>query len=48
MNETLQGHFSTGNYSYYFIQLFPCKNTTENNNHCKPREEIDIYLIVLF
>ena len=44
MNETLTGHFSTGHYSYFFIQLFPCKNSTENNNHCKPREEIDIYL----
>ena len=44
MNETLEGHFSLGHYSYFFIQLFPCKNTTENNNHCKPREEMDIYL----
>ena len=23
------------------LQLFPCKNTTENNNHCKPKEVID-------
>ena len=23
------------------IQLFPCKNTTKNNNHCKPKEIID-------
>ena len=44
IDETLEGHFSIGHYSYFFIQLFPCKNTTENNNHCKPREEIDIYL----
>ena len=44
MNETLTGHFSTGHYSYFFIELFPCKNTTENNNHCKSKEEIDIYL----
>ena len=44
MNETLKGHFSYNHYTYFFIQLFPCKNTTENNNHCKPREELDLYL----
>ena len=27
-----------------FIELFPCKNTTENNNKCKPIEIIDSYL----
>ena len=26
------------------LQLFPCKNTSENNNHCKPKEIIDKYL----
>ena len=44
INETLFGHFSYDTYSLFFIQLFPCKNTTENNNHCKPREYIDKYL----
>ena len=44
INQKLIGHFSYDNYSFIYIQLFPCKNTTENNNHCKPREEIDFYL----
>ena len=44
MNETLEGHFSYDNYSYFYIQFFPCINSTENNNHCKPIEEIDFYL----
>ena len=35
------------NYTFIFytnslkIQLFPCKNTSENNNHCKSKEIID-------
>ena len=44
INESLFGHFSYNNYSFFFIQLFPCKNTTENNNKCKSKKEIDIYL----
>ena len=44
INKTLYGHFSYDTYSLFFIQLFPCKNNTENNNHCKPREIIDEYL----
>ena len=24
-----------------FVELYPCKNTTENNNHCKPKELIE-------
>ena len=44
MNETLIGHFSYDYYSFFFIQLFPCVNTTENNNHCKSIETIDTYL----
>ena len=44
MNETLLGHFNYDYYSMFFIQLFPCKNTTKNNNHCKPLEVIDYYL----
>lgn len=43
-NKELFGHFSYDNYSLFFIQLFPCKNSTENNNHCKPKEIIDEYL----
>ena len=44
MNETLLGHFSYDIYSFFYIEFFPCKNSTENNNHCKPKEEIDYYL----
>ena len=44
MNETLTGHFSYDNYSMFYISLFPCRNTTENNNKCKPLEDIDKYL----
>ena len=44
MNETLYGHFSYDNYSFIFIQLYPCINTTENNNHCQSPDEIDKYL----
>ena len=40
---TLEGHFSYDLYSFFFIQFFPCVNTTENHN-CKPIEEIDFYL----
>ena len=31
-------------YGSFIIKIFPCKNTTENNNHCKPKEIIDKYL----
>ena len=44
MNETLMGHFSYDIYSLFYISFFPCVNTTENKNHCKPLEEIDYYL----
>ena len=44
MNETLMGHFSYDIYSLFYISLFPCVNTTENNHHCKSLEEIDYYL----
>ena len=44
MNETLVGHFSYDLYSLFYISFFPCVNTTENNNHCKSREDIDYYL----
>jgi len=43
MNFTLEGHFSYDLYSLFFIQFFPCKNTTESSK-CKPIEEIDYYL----
>jgi hypothetical protein len=44
MNETLIGHFSYDIYSLFFISFFPCVNSSENNNKCKPIEEIDYYL----
>ena len=44
INEVFFGHYSYDNYSMIFIQFFPCKNTTENNNHCKPIEIIDSFL----
>ena len=44
VNETLIGHYSYDNYSLFFISFFPCVNSTENNNHCKPIEVIDYYL----
>ena len=44
MNETFIGHFSYDYYSMIFIEFFPCKNTTENNNKCKPIEVIDSFL----
>ena len=28
----------------FSFKLFPCKNTSENNNHCKSKEIIDYYL----
>ena len=44
MNETLIGHYNYNKYSFLYIQLFPCINTTENNNHCQPKETIDFFL----
>jgi hypothetical protein len=44
MNETLIGHFSYDNYSLFLISFFPCVNTTENKNKCKPLEVIDYYI----
>ena len=44
MNETLIGHFSYDNYSLFYISFYPCVNSSENNNNCKPLEVIDYYL----
>ena len=48
-NSELNNYYCLSKVNYTFIslmnsiklQLFPCKNTTENNNHCKPKEIID-------
>ena len=39
----LEGHFSYLLYSFFYIEFFPCRNTTENQS-CKPLETIDYYL----
>ena len=44
VDEELVGHFSYDYYSFFYIEFFPCINTTENNNHCKSKEIIDYYL----
>ena len=43
-NLTLVGGFKYNQMTYIRIKIFPCVNTTENNNHCKTQEEIDKYL----
>ena len=43
MDFILEGHFSYDLYSFFYIQFFPCVNSTENQN-CKPLEIIDHYL----
>ena len=43
MDFILEGHFTYELYSFFYIQFFPCVNSTENKK-CKPLEEIDYYL----
>ena len=43
MDFILEGHFSYDVYSFFYIQFFPCVNTSEVKN-CKPLEIIDSYL----
>ena len=43
-NITLAGGFKYDKLSYIRLKIFPCINTTENNNHCKPKEIIDKYI----
>ena len=42
-NFILEGHFSYLLYSFFYIEFFPCVNTSESQN-CKPIETIDYYL----
>ena len=42
-NYILEGHFSYLLYSFFYIEFFPCVNTTKEQN-CKPIETIDYYL----
>ena len=43
-NLTFYGGFKYERMSYLRIKIFPCKNSTENNDHCQPQEQIDHYL----
>ena len=43
-NLTLAGGYKYDRMSYFRIKLYPCLNSTKNNNHCKPQEIIDQYL----
>ena len=40
----LRGGFIYDKLSLIRLDIYPCKNTTENNYHCKPQEIIDQYL----
>lgn len=42
-NLTLVGGYKYNRMSYFPIRIYPCRNTTNNNNHCKPQETIDYY-----
>ena len=44
INLTLAGSFNYKRMAYIKILIYPCINTTENNNHCKPQNIIDYYL----
>lgn len=44
IDEILEGHLTYDVYSYIYLSFFPCVNTTENNQMCKPKEIIDKYL----
>ena len=43
-NLTLAGGYKYEQMTYIRIKLLQCTNTSENNNHCKPKEEIERYL----
>ena len=43
-NLSLVGGFKYDKMSYFKINIFSCVNNTDNNNHCKPQDEIDKYL----
>ena len=43
-NLTFAGGFKYQRMSYIRIKIYPCKNSTDNNYHCKSQELIDRYL----
>ena len=44
LNVTLEGGYKYDKMSLIKINIYPCKNSSENNNHCKPKDIIDEYL----
>ena len=40
---TLSGGFKYEKMAYIRINIFPCRNNSDNNNHCKSQEIIDYY-----
>jgi len=40
-NISLKGGFKYTEIGYIKINIYPCVNTSKNNNHCKPRDIID-------
>jgi hypothetical protein len=44
INGTLKGGFQFNEMSYIKINLYPCVNSTDNNNHCKPQNIINDHL----
>ena len=44
LNLTLIGNTKFDKMSYIKIEIYPCSNTTENQNHCKSKEIINSYL----
>ena len=43
-NLTFAGGYKYERMTYIRIRIYPCVNTTENNNSCKPQEDIDYYM----
>ena len=43
LSEDIRGIFTKNEYSFIFVELYECKNTTEQSN-CKSKNEIDYYL----
>ena len=44
VNRSLTKKFSFDRISYIKIEIHACVNTTDNNNHCKPKEVIDEHI----
>ena len=44
LNVTFAGGYKYERMTYIRIRIYPCVNSTENNNSCKSQEEIDNYM----